>query len=189
MSDSVKFPPLRQDTIYVGSAFNRVVHKTTTTCPAAQSIKPDNRWYINDIPQDGNYNKCPFCFPETAPEGSIVELQETLHEKEMINAMAKPPVPVKKKKAAPAKKKKSTAKKKPVAKKTTRGLNPLSGKTKKTASVKKKKTAVKKKPAVKKAKKSAPVKKTAKKATPAPKKKKAVMKKTASKKVSAKKKR
>jgi hypothetical protein len=60
----VKYPSLLRTTPYVGSATNRVVHKTDAGCQEAIDISPDERWYIKDIPHDGNYLLCAFCFPE-----------------------------------------------------------------------------------------------------------------------------
>ena len=66
MTDT-KYPPLLKNTPYVGSASNRVVHRTEANCPQALEISPNERWYIKDIPYDGNYLMCPFCFPQAQP--------------------------------------------------------------------------------------------------------------------------
>jgi hypothetical protein len=73
MGDPIKFPPILKLTPFVGSASNRVVHKTSVHCPHAQEIEPNERWYIKDIPQDGNYTLCPGCFPEEAEEQAAAE--------------------------------------------------------------------------------------------------------------------
>jgi hypothetical protein len=72
MADT-KYPPLLKNTPFVGSASNRVVHRTDSNCPRALEISPNERWYIKDIPHDGNYLMCPFCFPqpETEEEGEV----------------------------------------------------------------------------------------------------------------------
>jgi len=71
----LKYPPILKATPYVGSATNRVVHKTDSNCPQVLEIPPNERWYIKDIPHDGNYVLCAFCFPQTedgtaSPDGS-----------------------------------------------------------------------------------------------------------------------
>jgi hypothetical protein len=72
-----KYPPLLKITPYVGSATNRVVHKTDSNCPAMLDIPPNERWYVKDIPGDGNYVLCDFCFPrqdsEQDEEGVVSE--------------------------------------------------------------------------------------------------------------------
>lgn len=77
MADT-KYPPLLKNTPFVGSASNRVVHRTDSNCPRALEISPNERWYIKDIPHDGNYLMCPFCFPqpkdEDETEGQPVEV-------------------------------------------------------------------------------------------------------------------
>lgn len=71
MAEDVKYPPILKRTPFVGSAGNRVVHKTDRECPRAREIKPDDRWYIKEIPQDGNYNLCPFCFDKDRKVGAV----------------------------------------------------------------------------------------------------------------------
>ena len=64
MAEEIKYPPILKRTPYVGSAGNRVVHKTDRECSRARDINPNERWYIKEIPQDGNYSLCPVCFGE-----------------------------------------------------------------------------------------------------------------------------
>lgn len=67
MADT-KYSPLLKTTPFVGSASNRVVHRTDSNCPHALEISPNERWYIKDIPHDGNYILCPLCFPQPVDE-------------------------------------------------------------------------------------------------------------------------
>ena len=67
MADT-KYPPLLKNTPFVGSASNRLVHRTDSNCPRALEISPNERWYIKDILHDGNYIMCPFCFPQPKDE-------------------------------------------------------------------------------------------------------------------------
>lgn len=68
MSDVVKQPPILTHNPFVGSAFNRFIHRTDVNCVDAKMIKPDERWYIKEVPQDGNYTLCPTCFPESVKQ-------------------------------------------------------------------------------------------------------------------------
>ncbi len=79
MADNKNFPPLLQRTPFVGSGFNRVIHKTDVNCRFAVQIPPDERWYIKAIPEDGNYSLCPYCFPEARTEEDDV-IDETEEE-------------------------------------------------------------------------------------------------------------
>ena len=118
MADT-KYPPLLKNTPFVGSASNRVVHRTEANCPQALEISPNERWYIKDIPYDGNYLMCPFCFPqaeESVPETvpAVEPGQEAPRRKRATRAKTatvKSPATA----AAPAKKKVASAKK-PAAK-------------------------------------------------------------------------
>lgn len=65
-------PPILKHNPYVGSASDRTIHKTNANCPLALEIDPDERWYIKEIPADGNYQLCPYCFPEVR-EGDEVQ--------------------------------------------------------------------------------------------------------------------
>ena len=73
MAEDVKHPPILKRTPYVGSAGNRVIHKTDVFCARARDIRPDDRWYIKEIPQDGNYNLCPYCFGDKRQEAAVQE--------------------------------------------------------------------------------------------------------------------
>jgi len=68
MSEIVKQPPILTHSPFVGSAFNRFIHRTDVDCADAKMIKPDERWYIKEVPQDNNYNLCPICFPESVEQ-------------------------------------------------------------------------------------------------------------------------
>ncbi len=50
-------------TQYIGSVSDKIIHSTSNPCQEAYKIAPDERWYIGEIPNDGNYIKCPECFP------------------------------------------------------------------------------------------------------------------------------
>ncbi|GEM_PF-5312566 len=82
MADT-KYPPLLKNTPFVGSASNRLVHRTDSNCPRALEISPNERWYIKDIPHDGNYIMCPFCFPQPKDD------------EETENPVSETPAPVK----------------------------------------------------------------------------------------------
>lgn len=65
MKKSVKsnVSPILKHTTYIGSVRNKIIHQTANPCQEALKIDPDDRWYINEIPNDGNYTKCQNCFP------------------------------------------------------------------------------------------------------------------------------
>ncbi len=65
MSKQIKnnISPILKHTPYVGSVMNKIIHSTANPCAEALKILPDERWYIGEIPNDGNYAKCPLCFP------------------------------------------------------------------------------------------------------------------------------
>ncbi len=136
MADIPKVAPILKHTPFIGSATNKTIHKTDVKCPLSLEIIPQERWYIKDIPQDGNYIKCPICFPEE--EAFVEEKPQEIIEK----------IPAQKKKPSIARlSKKKPAKKQSAAKKNAAG--------KKTA----KKSAPKKKAALSPVKKAAPKKK------------------------------
>ncbi len=75
MSEIIKQPAILTHSPYVGSAFDRFIHRTDIDCADAKMITPDERWYIKDIPQDGNYTLCTTCFPESVksePEEEVI---------------------------------------------------------------------------------------------------------------------
>ena len=65
---------------------NRVVHKTNANCPEVHDIPPNERWYVKDIPSDGNYVLCAHCFPQEnaeqgeagVPEGDLEDVVRPL---------------------------------------------------------------------------------------------------------------
>ena len=56
--------PILKHTPYIGSARNKIIHSTQNPCQEVYKIIPDERWYISEIPNDGNFTKCTYCFPD-----------------------------------------------------------------------------------------------------------------------------
>ncbi len=65
MKKSIKnnISPILKHTKFIGSVKNKIIHSTEKPCAEVYKIEPNDRWYIVEIPNDGNYSKCSLCFP------------------------------------------------------------------------------------------------------------------------------